>query len=156
MSQPKAIFTEVRRLSSSMVAPLGAREIFAPARWHRFCKNIFPAIPPSYGCMDGAGGRKAANYIYNSARPDGLTIGSVGGGVVVSAVLGETGVQYDLDKLHFVGTPYSASHYVLITRREAGLTTLDEFARPRPCAWAPRRSSNSRPRGERPARNLSN
>jgi tripartite-type tricarboxylate transporter receptor subunit TctC len=84
-----------------------------------------PTIVQEY--MDGAGGRKAANYIYNSARPDGLTIGSVGGGVVVSAVLGETGVQYDLDKLHFVGTPYSASHYVLITRREAGLTTLDKL-----------------------------
>ncbi len=84
-----------------------------------------PTIVQEY--MDGAGGRKAANYIYNSARPDGLTIGSVGGGVVVSAVLGETGVQYDLDKLHFVGTPYSASHYILITRREAGLSTLDKL-----------------------------
>lgn len=84
-----------------------------------------PTIAQEY--MDGAGGRKAANYIFNTARPDGLTIGSVGGGVVVSAVLGEIGVQYDLDKLHFVGTPYSASHYVLITRREAGLTNLDKL-----------------------------
>lgn len=84
-----------------------------------------PTIVQEY--MDGAGGRRAANFIHNTARPDGLTIGSVGSGVVVSAVLGETGVQYDLDKLHFVGTPYSASHYVLITRREAGLTTLDKL-----------------------------
>jgi tripartite-type tricarboxylate transporter receptor subunit TctC len=84
-----------------------------------------PTIVQEY--MDGAGGRRAANHIFNTARPDGLTIGSVGGGVVVSAVLGETGVHYDLDKLHFVGTPYSASHYVLITRREAGLTTLEKL-----------------------------
>jgi hypothetical protein len=84
-----------------------------------------PTIVHEY--MDGAGGRKAANYIFNTARPDGLTIGSVGGGVVVSAVLGETGVQYNLDKLQFVGTPYSASHYLFITRREAGLTTLDKL-----------------------------
>ncbi len=84
-----------------------------------------PTIVNEY--MDGAGGRKAANHIFNAARPDGLTIGSVGSGVVVSAVLGETGVQYDIDKLHFLGTPYSASHYVLITRREAGLTTLDKL-----------------------------
>ena len=48
--------------------------------------------------MDGGGGRKAANHIYNSARPDGLTIGNVGGGVVANAVLGESGVQYDLGK----------------------------------------------------------
>jgi tripartite-type tricarboxylate transporter receptor subunit TctC len=84
-----------------------------------------PTIVHEY--MDGGGGRKAANHIFNTARPDGLTIGSVGSGVVVSAVLGETGVQYDLDKLRFVGSPYSATHYVFLTRREAGLTTLDKL-----------------------------
>jgi hypothetical protein len=84
-----------------------------------------PTIVHEY--MDGGGGRKAANHIFNTARPDGLTIGSVGSGVVVSAVLGETGVQYDLDKLHFVGSPYSATHYVFLTRREAGFTTLDQL-----------------------------
>jgi tripartite-type tricarboxylate transporter receptor subunit TctC len=84
-----------------------------------------PTIVHEY--MDGGGGRKAANHIFNSARPDGLTIGSVGSGVVVSAVLGETGVQYDLDKLHFVGSPYSATHYVLLTRRDAGFTSLDKL-----------------------------
>jgi tripartite-type tricarboxylate transporter receptor subunit TctC len=84
-----------------------------------------PTIVHEY--MDGGGGRKAANHIFNTARPDGLTIGSVGSGVVVSAVLGETGVQYDLDKLHFVGSPYSATHYLLLTRRETGLTTLDKL-----------------------------
>ena len=84
-----------------------------------------PTIVHEY--MDGGGGRKAANHIFNTARPDGLTIGSVGGGVVANAVLGETGVQYDLDKLHFVGSPYSATHYVFLTRREAGLTNLDKL-----------------------------
>jgi tripartite-type tricarboxylate transporter receptor subunit TctC len=84
-----------------------------------------PTIVHEY--MDGGGGRKAANHIFNTARPDGLTIGSVGSGVVVSAVLGETGVQYDLDKLHFVGSPYSATHYVFLTRRDAGLTNLDKL-----------------------------
>jgi tripartite-type tricarboxylate transporter receptor subunit TctC len=84
-----------------------------------------PTIVHEY--MDGGGGRKAANHIFNTARPDGLTIGSVGSGVVVSAVLGETGVQYDIDKFHFVGSPYSATHYVFLTRREAGFTTLDKL-----------------------------
>jgi hypothetical protein len=84
-----------------------------------------PAIVHEY--MDGGGGRKAANHIFNSARPDGLTIGNVGGGVVANAVLGETGVQYDLDKMPFIGSPYSATHYVLLTRREAGFRTLDKL-----------------------------
>ncbi|MDP9131192.1 MAG: hypothetical protein M3N35_12485 [Candidatus Binatota bacterium] len=84
-----------------------------------------PTIAHEY--MDGAGGRKAANHIFNNVRPDGLTIGAVGGAVVESAVLGEIGVQYDLDKLHFVGSPYSATHYVLLTRRDAGFRTLDKL-----------------------------
>ena len=84
-----------------------------------------PIIVHEY--MDGGGGRKAANHIFNTARPDGLTIGNVGGGVVASAVLGETGVQYDLDKLHFVGSPFSTSHYLFLTRREAGLSTIEKL-----------------------------
>jgi len=84
-----------------------------------------PTIVHEY--MDGGGGRKAANHIYSVARPDGLTIGNVGGGVVASAVLGETGVQYDLDKLPFVGSPYSESHYLLVTRREAGFSNLEKL-----------------------------
>jgi tripartite-type tricarboxylate transporter receptor subunit TctC len=43
-----------------------------------------PAIVMEY--MPGGGGRKAANYLYRSARPDGLTIGSPGTGMVSLAV----------------------------------------------------------------------
>jgi tripartite-type tricarboxylate transporter receptor subunit TctC len=41
-------------------------------------KNIpgNPTIVIEY--MPGGGGRKAANHLYRSARPDGLTIGSMG------------------------------------------------------------------------------
>jgi tripartite-type tricarboxylate transporter receptor subunit TctC len=93
-----------------------------------FLQKYIPGNPNIvHEYMDGAGGRKAANHIFNSARPDGLTIGSVGGAVVESAVLGEIGVQYELDKLHFVGSPYSRTHYVLITRRDAGLRTLEKL-----------------------------
>lgn len=84
-----------------------------------------PAIVHEY--MDGGGGRKAANHIYGVARADGLTIGNVGGGVIANAVLGEKGVQYDLDKMPFVGSPYSTTHYILLTRREAGFRGLDKL-----------------------------
>ena len=32
--------------------------------------------------MDGAGGRKGANHLYSSVRPDGLTLGAVSGAIV--------------------------------------------------------------------------
>ena len=77
--------------------------------------------------MPGGGGRKAANHIYGAARPDGLTIANVGVGLIANAVLGETGVQYDLNKLIYLGTPNSASHYVFVTKKELGLNSTEKL-----------------------------
>jgi len=93
-----------------------------------FLQKYIPGNPVFvHEYMDGGGGRKAANHIFGVARADGLVIGNVGGGVVANAVLGEQGVQYDLDKLPFIGSPYSATHYVFVTRREAGLRNLEKL-----------------------------
>ena len=77
--------------------------------------------------MAGGGGRQAANHVYKVAKPDGLTIGSMGAALVANAVLGEPGVQYDLDKLVYLGTPDSAQHYLFITHRDAGAVNLDKL-----------------------------
>lgn len=53
--------------------------------------------------MEGAGGQKAANYLYKTARPDGLTIGFYSAGTVPAAVLGQPGVLYDLKEVIFLG-----------------------------------------------------
>jgi tripartite-type tricarboxylate transporter receptor subunit TctC len=93
-----------------------------------FLQKYIPGNPTIvHEFMPGGGGRKAANYIFSSAPPDGLTIGNSGGGMVASAVLGEKGVQYDLDKLIFLGSPYSSTHYIFLTRREAGVANLDKL-----------------------------
>ena len=93
-----------------------------------FLQKYIPGNPTFvHEYMDGGGGRKAANHIFSLTRTDGLVIGNVGGGVVANAVLGEKGVQYDLDKLPFIGSPYSATHYVFATRKELGLTNLDKL-----------------------------
>ena len=78
--------------------------------------------------MDGAGGRKGANYLYSSIRPDGLTIGAVSGAIVGLAVMGETGITYDIDKFIYLGSPDSENHYVIYTRRELGLDNLQKLA----------------------------
>jgi len=75
--------------------------------------------------MPGGGGMKAANHIFKSVRPDGLTIGRIGGGLVANAVLGEKGVLYDLNKFIYLGSPHSTYHWVFITRKEAGLKNID-------------------------------
>ncbi len=75
--------------------------------------------------MDGGGGRKGANHLFSSVKPDGLTIGASSGAVIALAVMGESGVNYDIDKFIYLGTPEHENHYVIYTRRELGLDTLE-------------------------------
>src|SRR5512141_2290031 len=77
--------------------------------------------------MAAGGGRQAANHVYKVAKPDGLTIGSMGAALVANAVLGEPGVQYDIDKFIYLGTPDSAQHYLFITHREAALSSVEKL-----------------------------
>jgi hypothetical protein len=77
--------------------------------------------------MAGAGGTKAANHLYRGARTDGLIIGSAPSGMVSSALLGEAGVQYDLDKFIYLGSPNSESHYVFFTNRKLGLGSMEKL-----------------------------
>jgi len=84
-----------------------------------------PTIVNEY--MAGGGGRKAANYIYQSARPDGLTIGNTSSGTVSVAVLGEKGVSYKLDEFFYLGSPFSSHHAVFVTRKDAGLSSIEKL-----------------------------
>jgi tripartite-type tricarboxylate transporter receptor subunit TctC len=84
-----------------------------------------PTIIMQY--MAGGGGRQAANHIFRAARPDGLTVGSMGAALVANAVLGEPGVQYDIDKFIYLGTPDSAQHYIFLTNRKSELTNLEKL-----------------------------
>src|SRR5438093_7297977 len=84
-----------------------------------------PTIVMQY--MDGGGGRKAANHLYKSVRPDGLTIGRMSTPFVMHAILGESGVLYDIDKVIYLGSSYRGSHHVFLSRREAGLDNPEKL-----------------------------
>ena len=77
--------------------------------------------------MEGAGGRKAANYLFNNARADGLTIGRVGSGFVSSPILGLPGVLYDVNKFVYLGSGHSEGSTLFFTRKEVGLDSLDKL-----------------------------
>src|SRR5688572_27007276 len=63
-----------------------------------FLKKYLPGEPIIVTqFMPGGGGRKATNYIYHNAKPDGLTFANVGSGLIANSVLGSTGVEYDID-----------------------------------------------------------
>jgi hypothetical protein len=84
-----------------------------------------PAMVLEY--MDGGGGRKAANYMFRNARPDGLTLGAMSSGIVSLHIMRESGVLYDLDKFIYLGAPESVGHQTIYTRRELGLNSIDKL-----------------------------
>jgi len=77
--------------------------------------------------MDGGGGRKGANYLYRNAKPDGLTIGALSGGIVGLQIMRESGVMYDIDKFIQLGTPESTNHYTIYTRKELGANSVEKL-----------------------------
>lgn len=77
--------------------------------------------------MPGGGSRKAANHVFRSAAADGLMIGNLSSGMVSAAVLKEKGVLYDLDKFFYLGSPFRSHIAVFVTRKEAGLSTIEKL-----------------------------
>jgi tripartite-type tricarboxylate transporter receptor subunit TctC len=108
-------------------APGGSSDMLTRAMVSFLQKHIpgNPTVVSEY--MPGGGGIKAANHIFKNAKPDGLTIGRIGGALVANAVLGEKGVLYDLDKFIYLGSPHSTYHWVFLTRREAGIKTIEDL-----------------------------
>jgi tripartite-type tricarboxylate transporter receptor subunit TctC len=108
-------------------APGGTGDLRVKAMMPFLTKHIpgNPTVVIEY--MDGGGGRKGANHLYNNVMPDGLTIGAMSGGVVGLAIMGELGVKYDPDKFIYLGTAHHINHGVIYTRADLGLDTLEKL-----------------------------
>jgi tripartite-type tricarboxylate transporter receptor subunit TctC len=94
----------------------------------RFLEKYIPGKPNlMLEFIQGAAGRKAANVIYSSTRPDGLTIGSIGAGLVVGPILGLPGTAYDLDKFIYLGSTDTGDPYIFYTKGELGLDSIEKL-----------------------------
>jgi len=74
--------------------------------------------------MNGASGRKAANYFY-TAKPDGLKIASAGN-MISGPILGLSGSNYDIDKFPYIGSTETGNPYVFFSRKAASFDSLDK------------------------------
>lgn len=75
--------------------------------------------------MPGAGGFIATNYVYNVAKPDGLTVLVTNSGVVLQQAVGMGGIKFDARKFEWIGTP-GAAIPVCAIMGFTGLKTLDD------------------------------
>ena len=111
----------------AFTAPGGSGDLRVKATVPFLKKHIpgNPTVVIEY--MDGGGGRKGANHIYHSVRPDGLTIGAASGAIVGLGIMREQGVSYDVDKFIYLGTAEHENHAVIYTRRDLGLDNLEKL-----------------------------
>jgi tripartite-type tricarboxylate transporter receptor subunit TctC len=83
--------------------------------------------------MPGAGGQRAANFVYTAAPKDGTTIGIFSRDTPLLAVLGtNSAVQFDPRKFTWIGSSSSFvdDAYVLIVRADAPAASIAEARRP--------------------------
>jgi tripartite-type tricarboxylate transporter receptor subunit TctC len=109
--------------------------------WARFValylgKHIAGAPTIVVQNMPGAGTIIAANYVYNIAKPDGLTLGLVNPAVYIDQLLSATEVKFDWPKFSFIGSPERIDQ-VLFMRADGPYKTLEDIrkaAEPPRCA----------------------
>ena len=76
--------------------------------------------------MTGAGSLVAANYLYNTAKPDGLTVANWNSAFVLNQALGDPNIRFDARKFGWIGAP-SKGVPVCLIMGFSGPKTLDEI-----------------------------
>ena len=76
--------------------------------------------------MPGAGGMIAANYLYNVAKQDGLTMGTIGGALYFAQLIGRSEAKYDWNKFTWIGTP-ERSGFLVFMRTDAPFKNIEDI-----------------------------
>lgn len=93
--------------------------------------------------MDGAGSVIAANYIYNKASRDGLTVGVFNAHNVFNHMMGDRSARLDGRKFGWIGTPGKDSVACAIMAF-TGLKTFDDIVKAKqPVRMGATRSGNT-------------
>lgn len=75
--------------------------------------------------MPGAGSVVATNYVYNVAKPDGLTIGFPSSGLYLDQLVGRPEVKFDLRKFAWIGSPVMEP-MILYMRADSPYKTISD------------------------------
>jgi tripartite-type tricarboxylate transporter receptor subunit TctC len=76
--------------------------------------------------MPGVASMVAANYIYEVARPDGLTIGSIQPALYFDQLVGRKEVKFDWQKFTWIGNT-TVSHHLLYMRSDTPYKTIEDI-----------------------------
>jgi tripartite-type tricarboxylate transporter receptor subunit TctC len=75
--------------------------------------------------MPGAGAMIAANYVYKVAKPDGLTLGGIRGGLYFDQLVKRQQVQFDWPRFTWLGSPTQVEQIIYI-RADSPFKTIED------------------------------
>jgi len=102
-------------------------------RWARMFARYMPKYIPGnpeiiVQNMPGAGSLVATNYVYNVAKPDGLTLAMVQYNIYMDQLVGRKEVQFDVRKFAWIGSPVSET-VLLYMRKDAPFTSIADIVK---------------------------
>jgi tripartite-type tricarboxylate transporter receptor subunit TctC len=104
-SQGRDIFFDGKTIRFLVASGPGATTDFSARLVGRFLGKHMPGNPGIVvQNMSGAGGLVAANYLFNVAKPDGLTIAAISRANYIEQMVGRPEVKTDFRKLSWIGS----------------------------------------------------
>ena len=76
--------------------------------------------------MTGAGGFIQANFMFQRAKADGLTVGSNQGSFILQQILGARGIEFDSRRFEYLGVP-TEFHPVCALTKASGVTSMERW-----------------------------
>ena len=76
--------------------------------------------------MTGAGGLIQTNNLFKATKPDGLTIGHINGGLILSQMLGQPGYDFNSQKFIYIGAA-NKENTVFVFGKKSGVTSVDKW-----------------------------
>jgi tripartite-type tricarboxylate transporter receptor subunit TctC len=108
------------------LAPGGGYDLYSRVIARQMGKHI-PGNPTIVvKNMAGAGSVIAANHMYKAAKPDGLTIGHILGGLFLQQLLGNPAIEFDGRKFEYIGVP-AQDHFLIGLSKAVGITSFEKW-----------------------------
>jgi tripartite-type tricarboxylate transporter receptor subunit TctC len=79
--------------------------------------------------MPGAGGARAANYLYSAAAKDGTVLGRPLQEIAFFALLGAPGLQYDAAHFQYIGGAYTSRSTISVMKQHTPVRTIEDARR---------------------------
>jgi tripartite-type tricarboxylate transporter receptor subunit TctC len=76
--------------------------------------------------ITGAGGLIQMNQLFKATKPDGLTIGHINGGLILSQMMGQPGYDFDSTKFIYLGAA-NKENAIFVFSKKSGITSAEKW-----------------------------